>query len=96
MLAGASVTKTEQWAVTALFAHSHCRPETGYRLEQADRKLRIARLDGGSGTELFETFGKANDLQIHTSLTIVSQARNTDRLGFLFLGNDPFNASGES
>ena len=63
MLAGASVTKTEQWAVTALFAHSHCRPETGYRLEQADRKLRIARLDGGSGTELFETFGKASDLK---------------------------------
>ena len=35
MLAGASVTKTEQWAATALFAGSRCRPEIVGGMEQA-------------------------------------------------------------
>jgi hypothetical protein len=35
-----------------------------------------------------QEFGQSLRSQIHISLTIVSPARNTDRLGFVFLGND--------
>ena len=89
MLGWTGVTKTEQagvsglgrfWGLATWKLTQRGRGQIGTGETQPAGRI-------GPLAEIQE-FGQSLRSQIHISLTIVSPARNTDRLGFVFLGND--------